>query len=225
MQGDKRETTRVGAVDEGAASPTPLFFAFLGALVLCGAVAFRRGFAPGGVTDFLLLAAIVTGTTLVLYAGLMLWATRAGQRVQVIAALRPEALVLHGARARGLRSAVRSLHTDVPFVPIGLTLLADQTGFEVWAGSPEHPIRLGRAPWESVADIRVTRVALWGRAAGGITVTVVPGPDARLVELPFAVLGAGLGGLSAPSGAELEQLAEVLRARRAESLDAEITAS
>jgi hypothetical protein len=220
MQWDEDEPSRADVGDSGSAAPTPLFLAFLGALVLCGVAAFHGGFALSSVTDFLLLAAIVTGATLVLFAGLMVWSTRAGHRVAVIASLRPGAVVLRGARARGLRSAVRSLHTDVPFVPIGLTLLADDTGFEVWAGSPEHPLRLGRAPWESVVDIRVTRVTRWGRATGGFTVTVVSGPDAGRTELPFAVLGAGLGGLSAPTGAELERIVEALRERRAESVSA-----
>jgi len=203
--------------DSGAAAPTPLFLAYLAALVLSALAAFRGGVDSRSTADFLLLAAIVTGTVLVLFAGLMIWSTRARQRAAALAAARPGALVLRGTRARGLSRAVRALRTEVPFVPIGLTLLADDSGIEVWSGSAEHPVRLGRAPWDAVADIRVTRVTRWGRSTGGITVSVLDGEDAGLVELPFAVLGSGLGGLSVPTGAHLEGLGDALPARRADA--------
>lgn len=213
--------TRARAVDDtGAAAPTPLFLAYLGALVLAAAAAFHGGFGQDAVADFLLLAAIVTGSVLVLFAVLMIWSARAGHRADALAAARPGALVLRGGRAAGLRRAVSALRTEVPFVPVGLTLLADDRGFEVWCGSAEHPLRLGRAPWEAVSDIRVTRVTRLGRATGGITVTVLDGSEGAAVELPFAVLGSGLGGLAVPSGPELEQLVCALRARRTASVEA-----
>ncbi|WP_284299479.1 hypothetical protein [Homoserinibacter gongjuensis] len=59
-----------------------------------------------------------------------------------------------------------------------------------------------------------------GRATGGITVTMLDGADETGVELPFAVLGSGLGGLAVPDGPELEHLVCALRARRAASVDA-----
>jgi hypothetical protein len=208
------------ADDTGTATPTPLFLAYLGALVLAAGAAFRGGFGTDAVVDFLLLAALVTGSVLVLFAVLMIWSARAGLRVAAIATARPGALVLRGGRARGLRRAARALRTDVPFVPIGLTLLADDTGFEVWCGSAEHPVRLGRAPWEAVSDIRVTRVTRLGRATGGITVTVLDGRDGEGVDLPLVVLGSGLGALGALAGTELEQLVCALRSRRAASVDA-----
>lgn len=217
----RNDGTRARAADDtGAAAPTPLFLAYLASLGLAAAGSFLGGFGTDAVVDFLLLAAIVSGSVLVLFAVLMIWSARAGHRVAALAAARPGALVLRGARARGLRRAVRALRTDVPFVPVGLTLLADDTGFEVWCGSAEHPVRLGRAPWERVADIRVTRVTRLGRATGGITVTMLDGADETGVELPFAVLGSGLGGLAVPDGPELEHLVCALRARRAASVDA-----
>lgn len=208
------------ADDAGTAAPTPLFLAYLASLGLSAAAAFFGGVGTDAVVDFLLLAAIVTGGVLVLFAVLMIWSARAGHRVAALATARPGAIVLRGGRARGLRRAVRALRTDVPFVPIGLTLLADDTGFEVWCGSAEHPVRLGRVPWERVADIRVTRVTGLGRATGGITVTVLDGSDDAGVELPFAVLGSGLGGLAVPDGPELEHIVCALRARRAAGVDA-----
>jgi hypothetical protein len=219
MQRNDGARARV-ADDSGAAAPTPLFLAYLGALVLAAAAAFHGGFGTDAVVDFLLLAAIVTGSVLVLFAVLMVWAARAGHRAAALAAARPGALVLRGGRAHGLRRAVRALRTEVPFLPIGLTLLADDTGFEVWCGSAEHPVRLGRAPWEAISDIRVTRITRLGRATGGITVTVLDGADGAGVELPFAVLGSGLGGIAVPAGPELEQLVCALRTRRAASVEA-----
>jgi|GEM_PF-1989800 len=217
----RNDGTRARAADDtGAAAPTPLFLAYLASLALAAAAAFSGGFGTNAVVDFLLLAATVTGSVLVLFAVLMVWSARAGHRAAAIAAARPGALVLRGARARGLRRAVSALRTDVPFIPIGLTLLADETGFEVWCGSAEHPVRLGRVPWESVADIRVTRVTRLGRATGGITLTVLDGADGTGVELPFAVLGSGLGGLAVPDGPELEQLVDALRVRRTTHIDA-----
>jgi hypothetical protein len=165
----RNDGTRARAADDtGAAAPTPLFLAYLASLGLAAAGSFFGGFGTDAVIDFLLLAAIVSGSVLVLFAVLMIWSARAGHRVAALAAARPGALVLRGARARGLRRAVRALRTDVPFVPVGLTLLADETG----------------------------------------------------VELPFAVLGSGLGGLAVPDGPELEHLVCALRARRAASVDA-----
>lgn len=208
------------ADDTGAAEPTPLFLAYLGSLALAAYVAFFGRIGTDAMVDFLMLAAIVSGSVLVLFAVLMIWSARAGHRVAALAAARPGALVLRGGRARGLGRAVSALRTDVPFVPIGLALLADDTGFEVWCGAAEHPVRLGRAPWELVSDIRATRITGLGRATGGITVTVLDGPDGTGVELPFAVLGSGFGGLGAPSGHELEQLVCALRERRAASVGA-----
>lgn len=217
----RNDGSRVRAADDtGSAAPTPLFLAYLASLGLSAFAAFFGGLGTDAVIDFLLLAAIVTGGVLVLFAVLMIWSARAGHRAAALSTARPGALVLRGARARGLRRAVRALRTDVPFVPLGLTLLADDTGFEVWCGSAEHPVRLGRASWERVADIRVTRVTRLGRATGGITVTVLDGPDEAGVELPFAVLGSGLGGLTVPDGPELENIVCTLRARRAAGVEA-----
>lgn len=221
MQRNTVESARPRVLDDtGAAAPTPLFLAYLGALALAALACFRGGIDVRATVDFLLLAAIVTGSVLVLFAGLMIWSTRAGQRAAALAAARPGALVLRGTRARGLARAVRALRTEVPFVPIGITLLADDSGIEVWSGSAEHPVRLGRAPWDAVADIRVTRVTRLGRSVGGITVSVRDGADGALVELPFAALGSGLGGLSVPTGVQLESLVEALRARRADAVPA-----
>lgn len=207
--------------DAGATAPTPLFVAYISSLGLSGAAALRGGVGEHAMADFLLLAALVSGTVLVLFAGVMIWSARAGQRAAVIAAARPGAVVLRAGRATGARRAVRALRTEVPFVPVGLTLLADHTGFEVWCGSPEHPVRLGRAPWDAVSDVRVTRVSRLGRASGGITVTVLDGAGGAPVEIPFVILGSGLGGLAVPSGPELEHIACALGARRIEALEAE----
>lgn len=200
--------------DAGSAPPTPLFLAFLGALALSAVAVFWNGFGVGAVADFLLLAAVITGATLVMYAFLMIWATRAAQRADALALARPGALVVRAGRARGLSRMTRALRTEVPFVPLGLTLVADHTGLEVWVGPAEHPIRLARAPWEAVVEVRVTRVTRFGRAAGGLTVIVRDGEGGAAVELPVAVLGSGLGGLSVPTGVELEAIAEAIRERR-----------
>lgn len=207
------------ADDTGTTTPTPLFLAYVSSLALSGAAALRGGVSADAMADFLLLAALVTGTVLVLFAVLMIWSARAGQRAAVLAAARPGALVLRAGRAAGARRAVRALRTEVPFVPIGLTLLADDSGFEVWCGSPEHPVRLGRAAWDGVADIRITRVTRLGRASGGITVSVLADADDATVDVPFVVLGSGLGGLAAPCGTELELIVDALRERRAAAVE------
>lgn len=204
--------------DAGAVAPTPLFLAYVSALVLSVVAAFRGGIDIRSAVDFVLLASIVTGAVLVLFAGVMIWSTRARQRAAALAAARPGALVLGATRTRDLSRSVHALGAEVSFVPIGLTLLADETGIEVWAGSAEHPVRLGRAPWDAVVDIRVAGVTRWGRSIRGITVSVLEG--AGIAELPFAVVGAGLGGLSVPAGERLEEIAAALRARQAESIHA-----
>ncbi|QNO37858.1 hypothetical protein H4J02_02110 [Protaetiibacter sp. SSC-01] len=204
--------------DTGAAAPTPLFLAYVVALVLSALAAFRGGVDTRATVDFLLLAAIVTGSALVLFAGLMIWSTRGGQRAVALAAARPGAVVLRAMHAHGLRRAVRSLRVEAQYVPIGLTLLADDSGFEVWSGSAEHPVRLGRTPWDGVVDVRVGHVSRLGRATDGLVVTVVDGD--RTIELPFAVVGAGFGGLWAPGAGELERFVAALHERRTDFVHA-----
>ncbi|WP_284299477.1 hypothetical protein [Homoserinibacter gongjuensis] len=98
----RNDGTRARAADDtGAAAPTPLFLAYLASLGLAAAGSFFGGFGTDAVIDFLLLAAIVSGSVLVLFAVLMIWSARAGHRVAALAAARPGALVLRGARARG----------------------------------------------------------------------------------------------------------------------------
>ena len=205
-------------VDAGRASPTPLFLGFLGALVFSAIVAFHSGFTLAAAADFLVLSAIVTGTVMIMFAGAMIWATRAAQRASVLAAARPGAVVLQAQRAPGLAQAVHVLRAEVRVVPIGLTIVADDSGLEVWCGSAEQPLRLGRAPWHAIAEVRATRVTRWGRAGGGITVTLTDDPDAAPTELPFAIVGQGLGGLFAPSGRRLEAVVDALETQRIAAL-------
>ena len=200
--------------DAGQSSPTPLFVAFVATLVLSAMFAFRGGITERAAFDFLVLAATVSVTVLATFGGLLVWSTRQGHRVSSLSSRRPGAIVVRGTRALGLTQATKALRTEVPILPMGLTFLADTTGVELWAGAAEHPLRLGRAPWEAVGDIRVTRVTRWGRGTGGITVVVHDGEGGAPVELPFAVTGSGLGGLFAPPHAELEALVETLRDAR-----------
>ncbi len=209
------EGVRLAISGAARTAPTPLFLGFLGALALAALASFRGGFGLVAMADFLLLASVVTASTLVAFAGVMVWAARAGQRAEVLAAHRPGSLVLRAGRAYGLRPAMHRVRPDAGYLPLGLTLLADESGFEFWCGSPEHPLRLGRITWEDVAEVRVTRVSRWGRAGGGITVVASATAERAAVELPFAVTGAGLGGLFAPPGAELERVAAALRSRHA----------
>lgn len=202
----------------GAASPTPLFLGFLGALAVVAVVAFWNGFSTAALVDFLQCAAVVTGCVVVAFALTMIWAARAVQRAEGLAHARPGATVVRAVRARGLRRAVTAVRTEVPFLPFGLTLVADDTGIEVWGGGAEHPVRIGRAPWEAVAAIEPTRAIRWGRAADGLAITVRDGVDDAPVSMPVAVVGAGLGGLSAPPRAELDALVAELEARRAAAL-------
>lgn len=198
--------------DAGAATPTPLFLAYLVTLALSGFAIFGSGVTEHALLDFLLLASIVTGAALVLFAGLMIWSTRGGHRAALIGAARPGSVVLRAMRARGLRAAVRKLKVEVQFVPIGLTIVADDSGFEVWGGSAEHPVRLGRSRWDEVAGIRVAHVARLGRASDGLLVSIIDGD--RVVDLPFAIIGAGFGGLFAPPAVEIEAAVAALEERR-----------
>lgn len=207
--------------DTGAATPTPLFLAYVTSLGISGAVALRGGARTESVIDFLLLAAIVTGAVLLLFALVMIWAARAGQRGAVLAQTRPGAIVLRAGRARGARRAVRALRAETRFVPAGVTLLADHTGFEVWCGSPEHPVRMGRVAWDAVDDIRVSRVTRLGRSIAGFVLVVREAGEDAPVELPFLVLGSGLGGLGIASADRLEHIVCALGALRAESLGAD----
>ncbi|AYF97499.1 hypothetical protein [Protaetiibacter intestinalis] len=200
-------------------APTPLFLGFLGALVVVGGVAFRAGFTVSALADFLLLAAIVTGLVLVVFAWLMIWATRAAQRAERLAAARPGAVVIRAVGSRGLRRAVAALRTEVAFLPLGFTVVADRTGIEVWGGSAEHPLRIGRAPWDAVADIAIVRVSRAGRAADGLSVAILDGVEGSRVELPIAVVGYGLGGLFAPRRPQLLELHRELTVRRSAALE------
>lgn len=197
--------------------PTPLFLAYLGSLALAGAACFRDGVGVTAVSEFLVLAAVVTGSTLLMFATLLLVGARAHQRTNVLAEARPGALIVPAVDARGVHRAARALRIEVSGLPISLSLLADDTGFEVWSGSPEHPVRLGRAAWQHVLCVRVADVTRWGRVTAGLVVTVV-GYDGAAVELPFVVRGAGLGGLAARPAGELEALVAELRARRTASV-------
>jgi len=196
------------------ATPTPLFLGFLGALVLSAAVTFRDGLTLTAAADFLMLAALIAVSVLAAFAVAMVWAARAAQRAAVLAEARPGAVVLRAQRAPGLAPAVHALSAEIPVVPIGLTIVADDSGIEVWSGSPEHLLRIGRAPWHAVADIRVTRMTRMGRAGGGIVVTVFDPSTESMSELPFAIVGVGLGGLFAPTGARLEAIVTALNSRR-----------
>ena len=100
------------------------------------------------------------------------------------------------------------------YLPFGLTLVADDTGFEWWAGSAEHPIRLGRVRWEAVTEVAAAHMSVGGRARMGVRIVVDRGAG-EPVDLPFSVIGAGLGGLFTPSAAQLEALVETLQQRRA----------
>ncbi len=200
--------------DAGTSSPTPLFIAFVTTLALAALFAYRGGPSTNATLDFLVLAATVSVAVLGAFGGLVLWSTRAGHRAANLAAVRPGAVVARSTRAAGLQRAMRTLPNRPPFVPLGLTLLADDTGVELWAGSAEHPLRLGRAPWEAVADVRVTHVTRWGRAADGISVSIRGGEHGSTVELPFALVGSGLAGLFTPPREELDALVVELERRR-----------
>jgi len=206
-----------GAPQRAPVPPTPLFLAYLGGLALAGAACFRRGIGVTALSEFLVLAAVVTGATLLMFAALLVVAARSHQRTTVLEQARPGAIVVPAADARGVHRAARALRVEVSGLPISLSLLADDTGFEVWSGSPEHPVRLGRAAWQHVLFVRVADVTRWGRVASGLVVTVV-GYDGATVELPFVVRGAGLGGLAARQAGELETLVAELRARRTASV-------
>ena len=219
MQRDDAAPARGRAADDSSIAPTPLFVGYVSSLALAAAVSFRRGIEASAIADFLLLAASVTAGALALFAVVLVWSARARQRASELERLRPGAVTLRATRADGLERAVRALPADVPFVPLGMTLLTDDTGVEVWCGSAEHPLRLGRAPWEAVLGIRVAHIARWGRATRGIVVTVSDGRGAH-IELPFGVLGSGLGVLAVPEHAELERMAESLRARRPTRVEA-----
>ncbi|QEO09299.1 hypothetical protein [Protaetiibacter larvae] len=204
------------ARDTGRSAPTPLFLGFLGALVLVGAFAFRRGLSLASTADFLMLAAIVTGAVLVAFSISMIWATRTALRASELERARPGALVVRAMRVRGMLSVAPALDAESPRVPLGITLLADDTGLELWGGAAEHPARLARIPWESVDDIRRTAHTRWGRAAAGITVHAMC--HGAAVELPLAIVGAGLGGLFAPDEERIDDLVAGLHARRLRAL-------
>lgn len=206
------------AQDAGRAAPTPLFLGFLGALVLVGAMTFRRGLTLSSAADFLLLAAVVSGAVLVAFAVSMIWATRAAQRAGELARARPGALVVRVMRVRGVMTAMQSLDSESPLVPLGFTLVADDSGLELWGGAAEQPARLVRVPWEAVRDIRRSGLTRWGRTSAGITVVSTTSDERGGVELPLAVVGAGLGGLFAPGAEELGELIDGLDARRRRAL-------
>lgn len=207
----RRVTPQVGGSDR--ATPTPLFLGFLGALALSAAMTFHDGLSLTAAADFLVLAGIIAVVVLTAFTVAMVWAARAAQRAAVLESARPGALVLRAQRAPGLAPAVHALSAEIPVMPIGLTIVADDSGIEVWAGSPENLLRVGRAPWHTVADIRVTRMTRMGRAGGGIVVSVFDGSGAT-TELPFAIVGVGLGGLFAPTGPRLESVVAALNTRR-----------
>ena len=213
---EPQERAQLGAT---RATPTPLFLGFLGALGLSAAMSFRAGVTLTATFDFLVLAAVIAVCVLTAFAVAMVWSARAGQRADVLAQARPGAVVVPAQRAPGLARGARAVGADVPVVPLGLTLVADDSGIEVWSGSPENLLRVGRAPWHVVADIRATRVTRMGRSGGGIVLTVVDGSGGGLTELPFAIVGAGLGGLFAPGGARLDAIVESLNSRRVDALE------
>lgn len=205
---------RAQAYGSGHVTPTPLFLGFLGALALSAVMSFHSGLSLAAAVDFLLLAAVIAVCVLTAFTIALVWAARAGQRAEVLAEARPGAVVLRAQRAPGLAPAVHALSAEIPVVPIGLTIVADDSGIEVWSGSPENLLRIGRAPWHAVVGIRATRVTRMGRAGGGIIVTVVDPSGESMAELPFAIVGVGLGGLFAPTGARLEAMVTALNVRR-----------
>lgn len=197
-----------------AATPTPLFLAFLGALLLSAVFTLHGGVTRSSVADFLFLAAIISGSVIAAFGGIMIWATRAGQRASELARIRPGATVIRGTRTPELAKRLIAVGRTGRFVPVGVTVVADETGIELWSGAAEHPVRIARTQWASVADVRSTRIARWGRVTKGIVVTVVDRRDGSHIELPFAVTGAGLGGVFSPPWAEVLAHVDALRARR-----------
>ncbi len=216
---DEGSQERAQTLRAGHASPTPLFLGFLGALGLSAAVSFSGGVTLTAAVDFLVLAAVVALSVLTAFGVAMVWSVRAGQRAAVLSQVRPDAVVVPAQRAPGIARGAHALGVDLPVMPLGLTLVADDSGLEVWSGSPENLLRVGRAPWHRVAGIRATRVTRMGRSGGGIVVTVTDGSDDNVVELPFAIVGAGLGGLFAPGGARLDAIVASLEARRVDALE------
>jgi len=65
------------ADDTGTTTPTPLFLAYVSSLALSGAAALRGGVSADAMADFLLLAALVSGTVppLSVWVGAFLWST------------------------------------------------------------------------------------------------------------------------------------------------------
>lgn len=210
-----RERARGLVDDAGTSAPTPLFVAFLAALAIAALFAYRSGPSAAATFDFIVIAVSITVAALLTYGALALWSIRAGHRAASLSAARPGAVVARGSRVAGLALALRALRAESPLVPFGLTLVADDLGIELWSGAAEHPVRIGRVPWDLVEAVRVTHVTRFGRCADGVTVTVRRAPDAATIELPFAVTGSGLMGLFTPPRAELEQLVASLEERRA----------
>ena len=208
---DEVRAQALDVVDAGRASPTPLFLGFLGALVFSAIVAFRSGFTligdgrlPGADRD-----RHRHGHDHVRRRddlGRPRRAARIRARRGAPGRGRPAGPAGAGAGAGGARACAPRCwwcRSDSPSWP---TTADSRCG----AGSAEQPLRLGRAPWHAVAEVRATRVTRWGRAGGGITVTLTDDADGAPTELPFAVVGHGLGGLFAPSGRRLEALVDAL---------------
>lgn len=200
--------------DAGQSAPTPLFIVFLATLAVVTVFSFRSGASLSATVQFLLLAGAVSVAALIVFGMLLLWSARAGHRAAHLAQLRPGATVVRATRAFAVPAAARASGMPTRYLPFGLTLVADDTGFEWWAGSAEHPVRLGRVRWEAVTEVTAAQMGVGGRARSGVRIVVDRGAGDQ-VELPFSVIGSGLGGLFTPAAAQLEELVATLRQRRA----------
>lgn len=171
-----------------------------------------RGESPAAaLRDAITQSAIFGACLVVLFAIFALWQSGTVRRNRSLRAERLDAVVLSSGRSPRTVDALRSLagaDSSELSVPLGLSLVADPVGLEVWGGWAQARL-IASFPWVKVQSVEVTNVAELGRRSRGLLFNVIG--QGGVVELPFIITGRGFAGLYPERERVLEDVAHEMR--------------
>lgn len=148
------------------------------------------------------------------YGAAVIWARRAFARCETLRQRQPNAIVLPSGRVPALVSALQDLGCEEEFgfkpkyLPYSVSLVANPQGLEMWAGSPTVPMEYMSIDWSDITGVTQATIQELGRSSRGLEVVARSAADGRSVNLPFVIVGRGIGGLFPESESAIAILVE-----------------